>query len=235
MEIRSLASLQARLLRDAETLQDLVSYLLRSESLPAFVPADLYIDLKEKITPTLGTYPRIRVWHLGASDVSTTYCLSAILLEANLYDRTRIYATEINEAGLLAGKKAFEKKPITKTKALENYSRLEGKLSLSQIGSEKGKHFIFSKELLNNTHYFIHNLLSDSSFNEFQLILVSTPLHGLEHKQKERVYSLLDSSLSRLGFLGFRDQKALEEFRNSIFTARYEPIGTNQHWFRRKQ
>ena len=62
-----------------------------------------YAAFREKVVPLLRTYPFIRIWHAGCSTGEEVYSLAILLEEEGLYDRSRIYATDINEAVLAAG------------------------------------------------------------------------------------------------------------------------------------
>jgi chemotaxis protein methyltransferase CheR len=46
-----------------------------------------------------------------------------------------------------------------------------------------------------------HNLVSDRSFNEFQLILCRNVLIYFDRTLQDKVFNLFDSSLEKLGFL----------------------------------
>ena len=59
---------------------------------PTFYPA-----FREKVVPLLRTYPFIRIWHAGCSTGEEVFSMAILLQEEGLYDRTRIYATDIND------------------------------------------------------------------------------------------------------------------------------------------
>ncbi len=50
--------------------------------------------------PLLRTYPFIRIWQAGCSTGEEVYSLAILLQEEGLYDRCRIYATDMNEVVL---------------------------------------------------------------------------------------------------------------------------------------
>ena len=75
-----------RLLRD---LSINVTEMFRD---PAFFRA-----LREKVVPILRTYPYVRVWNAGCSTGEETFSLAIVLAEEGLLDRSRIYATDIND------------------------------------------------------------------------------------------------------------------------------------------
>ena len=62
-----------------------------------------YVAFREKVVPLLRTYPFTRIWVAGCSTGEEVYSLAILLTEEGLYDRTRIYATDINEVVLAAG------------------------------------------------------------------------------------------------------------------------------------
>ena len=63
-----------------------------------------YKAFRSQVTPLLRTYPFIRIWHAGCSTGEEVYSMAILLQEEDLYDRCRIYATDINEAVLKQAK-----------------------------------------------------------------------------------------------------------------------------------
>src|SRR5207248_3899615 len=55
-----------------------------------------YAAFREHVVPMLHTYPFTRVWCAGCSTGEEVYSLAIVLQEEGLYERTRIYATDIN-------------------------------------------------------------------------------------------------------------------------------------------
>src|SRR6266540_1823910 len=62
-----------------------------------------YLAFRQKVVPVLRTYPFARIWHAGCSTGEEVYSMAILLQEAGLYERCRIYATDINEAVLRRG------------------------------------------------------------------------------------------------------------------------------------
>src|SRR5690606_5682766 len=56
-----------------------------------------YQALKESVIPVLEIHPFVRVWYAGFSTGEETYSLSIILKEEGLAEKSRIYATDINQ------------------------------------------------------------------------------------------------------------------------------------------
>src|SRR5213078_463760 len=65
-----------------------------------FRDPSFYVAFREKVVPLLRTYPYTRIWNAGCSTGEETYSLAIVLQEEGVLDRTRIYATDINEAVL---------------------------------------------------------------------------------------------------------------------------------------
>jgi chemotaxis protein methyltransferase CheR len=62
---------------------------------------------REQVVPWLRTYPFIRIWCAGCSTGEEVYSLAILLQEEGLYDRCRIYATDMNEAVLRKAKEGL--------------------------------------------------------------------------------------------------------------------------------
>ncbi|GAB3821028.1 hypothetical protein GCM10028895_22350 [Pontibacter rugosus] len=75
---------------------------------------------------------------------------------------------------------------------------------VSNYGSLK-----FDSSLVQNVVFYPHNLATDSSFNEFHLILSRNVLIYFTHALQERVFKLFDESLVNLGYLGLGKKETL--------------------------
>src|SRR5688500_12302782 len=97
--VTTISALQDRVLHDRASwdryLQGIsvnVSAMFRD---PAF-----FLAFRRVAVPMLRTYPFIRIWQAGASLGEEAYSLAIVLQEEGLYERSLIYATDINEAAL---------------------------------------------------------------------------------------------------------------------------------------
>jgi chemotaxis protein methyltransferase CheR len=75
-----------------------------------------------------------------------------------------------------------------------------------------------------------HNLVSDSSFNEFQLILCRNVLIYFEKKLQSRVLELFDKSLDNLGFLALGSK---ESIKFSSIASSYIPFDAKEKIWRK--
>ncbi len=67
----------------------------------------------------------------------------------------------------------------------------------------------FSEKLIKNVVFYPHNLATDSSFNEFHLIVCRNVLIYFSKELQDRVFKLFDESLVTLGYLGLGKKETL--------------------------
>src|ERR671914_1361627 len=97
--LTSVTALQERVLHDPAVMERLLDDLSVNVTAMFRDPA-FYLAFREKVVPLLRTYPFTRVWVAGCSTGEEVYSLAILLEEEGLAERTRIYATDINEAVL---------------------------------------------------------------------------------------------------------------------------------------
>src|SRR5919106_1088173 len=97
--LTTLSALQDKLLHDPACMERLLLDLSINVT-AMFRDPTFYITFREKVVPLLRTYPFTRIWIAGCSTGEEVYSLAILLHEAGLFERTRIYATDINESVL---------------------------------------------------------------------------------------------------------------------------------------
>jgi chemotaxis protein methyltransferase CheR len=83
----------------------------------------------------------------------------------------------------------------------ENYILSGGKNEFSKYYTAKYDWAKFDDRLMSKMIASTHNLVSDSSFNEFQLIFCRNVLIYFDKELQDKVLTLFAESLDRLGFL----------------------------------
>ena len=226
--LNSVSGLQEKVLHNPAYLDRLLLGL--SVNVTAmFRDPSFYITFRNKVVPLLRTYPFIRIWHAGCSTGEEVYSMAILLQEEGLYDRCRIYATDMNEVVL---KKA--KTGIFPLKQMQEYTQLYqqagGKKSFSEYYTAAYDNAIFRASLKENIIFSHHNLATDSSFNEFNAILCRNVLIYFNPSLQQRVHKLLYESLGMFGVLGLGHQETLNF---TPYQKHYETIESREKLYRR--
>jgi chemotaxis protein methyltransferase CheR len=228
--LESISALQDRVLHDPAMMEKLLLDLSINVSAMYRDPS-FYKTFREKVVPVLRTYPFVRLWHAGCSTGEEVYSMAILLEEEGLYDRVRIYATDINEVVLQTAKSGIY--PVEKMQEYtQNYIRAGGTRSFSDYYVAKYDAAIFSSALTRNVVFSQHNLVTDRSFAEFNVILCRNVMIYFDRKLQDRVHSLFYESLVQLGFLGLGSKESL---RFSKFEGCYEEVDARDKIYRRVQ
>ncbi|WP_404329020.1 CheR family methyltransferase [Mesobacillus maritimus] len=164
--------------------------------------------LRQKVLPQLRHLPSIRIWHAGCSTGEEAYSMAILLQEEGLLDKTRIYATDMNNHVLKQAK--LGSFPLHKMKGYtSNYVHSEGRNDFSEYYTVRENHAIFHRELTKNIVFAQHNLVTDGSFNEFHLIVCRNVLIYFNRELQARVHQLFLNSLSSNGFLALGNREGL--------------------------
>jgi chemotaxis protein methyltransferase CheR len=194
-----------------------------------FRDPDFFLALRRDVVPLLATYPLIRVWNVGCSTGEEVYSVAILLIEEQLYDRSRIYATDLNGAVLTRAREGIY--PLAAMRDYTaNYLRGGGRRSFSEYYTAGHGHAIFHPSLRQNIVFSPHNLVSDGPFNQFHLILCRNVLIYFQPPLQGKVHNLLHESLVPLGVLGLG---AKESLRGTPHESDYAPIDARQRLYRR--
>ncbi|WP_231425590.1 MULTISPECIES: protein-glutamate O-methyltransferase CheR [Pedobacter] len=168
-----------------------------------------YRSLRNDVLPVLGTYPFIRIWVAGCSTGEEAYSLAILLKELNLLQKSLIYATDINPSVLDKAKKGMF--PLNYLKGYsENYVASDGVKDFSSYYTANYSLAKFDESLSSKMIFSTHNLVSDHSFNEFQLILCRNVLIYFDKELQHKVFQLFDNSLEKLGYLALGSKESLD-------------------------
>lgn len=194
-----------------------------------FRDPSFYRILREEVLPRLGTYPMIRIWHAGCSTGEEVYSMAILLQELNLYHKSLLYATDINPTVLEKGMKGIF--PLSQMKKYsESYQLSGGKREFSQYYSANYDFAKFDESLRQKMVFSTHNLVSDRSFNEFQLILCRNVLIYFDKDLQSKVFQLFDESLEHLGYLALGTKETL---RFSSIASRFKKMDNTEKIWRK--
>src|SRR3954453_4462977 len=136
--LQTLSGLQERLLHDPSCMERLLLDLSINVT-AMFRDPTFFRTFRTKVVPLLRTYPFVRIWNAGCSTGEETYSLAILLAEEGLLDRTRIYATDINEAVLQRARQGSF--PLDKMRDYtENYLAAGGTQAFSQYYTAAYEH-----------------------------------------------------------------------------------------------
>ena len=156
--------------------------------------------IREKIIPLLATHPFIRIWHAGCASGEEVYSMAIMLEDAGLLHKSLLYATDLNPAAVDNVRRGIF--PISLMKQYsENYLLSGGKKDFSSYYTAKYDWAKFDERFTAKMIAATHNLVSDKSFNEFQLIFCRNVLIYFDKYLQDKVLSLFDDSLVSQGFL----------------------------------
>ncbi|MDP9959227.1 CheR family methyltransferase [Chryseobacterium lathyri] len=221
----SFAELRYTILNDPEYLKRFVEEITVNVT-EMFRDPQFFKALREKILPQLGTYPLIRIWVAGCSTGEEAYSMAILLKEANLYHKSLIYGTDLNPSVLETARSGVFPLQQMKTYS-ENYILSGGKKDFSDYYTANYDSARFDKSLQEKLILSTHNLVSDSSFNSFQLIICRNVLIYFDRGLQERVFKLFDNSLENLGYLALG---AKETLRFSKLDRNYHQIDDQRIW-----
>ncbi len=190
-----------------------------------------YKDLREKVIPTLASYPVIKIWHAGCATGEEVYSMSILLEEAGLLSRTRLYATDLNPINLERARQGII--PLKQIKEYTlNYIKSGGQNDFSSYYTAHYDNAIIRKEYRENVVFAQHNLAVDQVFNEFQLICCRNVMIYFNQELQNRAVHLFYDSLSPLGYLGIGIKESL------LFTdiqQQFEVVSSGSRIYRRKK
>jgi len=173
-----------------------------------FRDPSFYKSLREKVLKRLATYPVVKIWLAGCATGEEAYSVAILLKEEGLLERSIIYATDINQKSLQIAKQGVYSLEGMKTYT-SNYLNAGGKNSFSEYYKAKYGSALFEKSLSQNILFSPHNLATDKSFNEFQLIICRNVLMYFNQHLQDKVVDLFYESLCPFGFLGLGDKESL--------------------------
>jgi chemotaxis protein methyltransferase CheR len=221
--LSNVTALQERILHDSKVMERLLLDLSINVT-AMFRDPGFYRAFREDVVPLLRTYPFIRVWHAGCSTGEEVYSMAILLEEEGLLARSRLYATDINEVVLQQARAGIF--PLERMQEYtENYIKAGGKRSFSEYYTAKYDGALFSPALTEHVVFSQHNLVTDRSFSEFNVILCRNVLIYFDKSLQARVQGLFYDSLVHFGILGLGSKESL---KFSQYEDCYEQIATEK-------
>lgn len=227
-KVVSFAEFRHRIRTDPEYFKRFVEQITVNVT-EMFRDAHFYRTLRDVVIPELATRPLIRIWHAGCSTGEEVYSMAILLHEANLLHKSLLYATDINPAVL--EKVRLGMFPMSQMKQYsENYIQSGGRNDFSKYYIAQYNTAKFDESFKSRIILATHNLVSDNSFNEFQLILCRNVMIYFDRELQERALELFDNSLEKLGFLALGSKETL---KFSSVASRYKQFENREKIWRK--
>lgn len=226
--LKTVSDLQARVLHDPRFMERFLMEVSINVT-AMFRDPPFYIAFRKKVMPLLSSLPFIRIWHVGCSTGEEVYSMAILLKEEGLFEKSKIYATDINEVVLDRAKKGIYPLSLMK-EYTDNYIKGGGSRSFSDYYSTDNKNAVLASSLQKNIVWGQHNLVTDSSFNEFDIIFCRNVMIYFNKSLQNKVHNLLYSSLKTDGILGLG---AAESVKFTAFENYYEELDGRMKIFKK--
>ena len=226
--LATVSALQAAVLHQQPVLERLLDDLSVNVTAMFRDPA-FFAAFRREVVPVLRTHPFVRIWHAGCATGEEVYSMAILLEEEGLYDRARVYATDMNERVLRRARDGIF--PLERMREYtENYQRAGGAGAFSRYYTAGYDGARFSPALLRHVVFAQHNLATDGSFSEFHAILCRNVLIYFDKALQARVHRLFYDSLAMFGVLALGNRETL---RFSPSEDCYEPLAAAEKIYRK--
>ncbi|MDY6950760.1 MAG: protein-glutamate O-methyltransferase CheR [Thermodesulfobacteriota bacterium] len=206
--LQHVSEMQHRLLNDLSFCERLVLDLTVNVS-EMFRDPSFYLALRREVIPALKSYPFLRIWLAGMATGEEVYSVAILLKEEGLYERSKVYATDINEVVLQKARQGIF--PVDSMRTFtKNYQRAGGRESFSNYYTANYNSAIMDRSLKEHVTFASHNLATDSGFGEMHLILCRNVLIYFDRELQDRVLCLFRDSLCDEGFLCLGTKETIE-------------------------
>ena len=170
----------------------------------------------------------LKVWSAGCSSGEEVYSLSILLDSLGLLGKSLIYATDFNSVVLNEAKNGLY--------SSESYEEAEINFAQTGIETELGKYITTNKHFININEnikskilFFQHNLIEDSSFNEFDIIICKNVIIYFDDNLQKKVFQLFYDSLKFGGYLVLGES----EYLSPSFVDKFEQSCINCKAFKK--
>lgn len=206
--LSSMSELQGLLLRDERGMQRFLDQVTVSVT-SMFRDSEFYKSFRAIAVPLLKQCHPLRIWHAGCATGEEVYSMAILLHEVGLLEKCQIYATDINQTSLCTAKSGIY--PLSKMQEYtQNYQAAGGTSTFSEYYRAGHGSAMMAAHLSKKIIWAQHSLVTDASFNEFNLIMCRNVLIYFNHDLQKRVHELLYASLARDGILVLGRQESMQ-------------------------
>jgi chemotaxis protein methyltransferase CheR len=169
-----------------------------------------------------------RIWLADCAGAAQAWTMAILLEQEQLGTQTEIYATVASDEQLEEAQRASL--PLDRLTDLQgNYVRSGGSGRLLDYFEVDGDRAVLLPQLRSRITWAQYNLVTDSSFNEFQLILCRRAMADYGPALRQRVLHLFHDSLAPFGMLALDRPLDADDPMAKL----YQPVFPHQAWYKR--
>lgn len=222
----SLGQLQHDLLVD-ETVFRVVLAQLTVRVSDIFRDPEFWAMLRQRVVPTLRTYPTLKLWLAGCASGEEVYSMAILLEEEGLTERAIVYATDLSSEGLTEAKEGVYSQARLGT-FIGNYQSAGGKRRFEDYCTLAYDRLAMDSSLRRNVVFFEHNLVSDYSPGQMNVVFCRNVLIYFDADTRRQTLELFRSCLNPSGYLCLGMSEALPQ----AIRGGFEIIAQNERIFR---
>jgi chemotaxis protein methyltransferase CheR len=226
--LRSVSALSIKIAHSQEVLGRFLD-LMTVDFTSMFRDPAFFAAFRTKAVPLLRERRFTRLWHAGCASGEEVYSMAILLEEEGLYDKTMIYATDMNATVLQRARRGIF--PISRMREFtRGYQASGGLRPFSEYYTAGYGYAILSPSLQRNIVWAQHNLARDGKFSSMDAILCRNVLIYFNQDLKDRVHRLFFDCLEQDGILGLGSQESIHFTPRSQF---YAPLDEQEKLYRK--
>jgi len=225
---RTISEIQHAILTDRKAFLRLMHDLSISVT-EMFRDPSFYRSLRSLVLPRLKSLPFLRIWLAGCATGEEVYSIAILLQEEAICEKVQIYATDINESALNTARQGIYPLDHIQTYT-SNYHKAGGRRSFGDYYTARYDRAVMDASLRNHILFSHHNLVTDGSFAEMNLIICRNVLIYFSQPLQDRVLQLFEESLIEEGFLCLGSKETL---RFSPCASQFEEWDAHERIYRK--
>lgn len=220
-DVETISGFQEKILHDSECMLRFIDTMSVNVT-EMFRDPKFYLSFRKNVVPKLKLLNVIRIWHAGCSTGEEVYSMAILLKEEGILDKCMIYATDMNGPAVQKAKEGIYSLKFLKDYT-DNYFAAGGEGAFSKYYYAKYNNTIMKPDLSKKIVWSEHNLVTDSSFNEFDVVLCRNVMIYFNNELQNHVHKLIYDSLTESGFLVLGSK---ENIKFSPYEKNYEDVDT---------
>jgi chemotaxis protein methyltransferase CheR len=232
-----------KLIRKLKEDKDFLEYTIKEitvNTTELFRDPSIWQLIRYRILPEFANKPALNIWHAGCSTGQEVYSMLILLYETGLFDKAKVYASDINQDVLDTAQKGVYKYRFN-INYLDNFDKVmkENPFNFEEFydipyekyfNIDKNRDIISMHPFLSEKPIFKkHDLVNEKNpfFIKFDIILCRNVIIYFNHKLQNKVFQFFHDNLYPEGYLILGKQ---ESIRGNI-TNNFEK--TNQSYIKK--